>query len=118
MITMIAIVSVTVYRRLVLGLKASGKNRMILPVFVYAVIISYMLYAALNTLLINDWNYAAALPVSIGALLFYVSDILNAWHRFVVELPAGRLKIMSTYHVAQIALTAGVIIHFFYRIDT
>jgi len=118
MAAIIILVSGTVYRKLSQGLKSSGKNRMILPVFIYAGVISYMLFAALNTLLTNDWNYAAALPVSFGALLFYLSDILNAWHRFVNALPAGRLKIMATYHLAQIGLAAGVVIHFFHRIDT
>ena len=118
MVGMIAFVSLSVYRKLAQGLKASGKSRMILPVFVYAVVISYMLYAALNTLQINDWHYTAALPVSFGALLFYISDILNAWHRFVRELPAGRLKIMTTYHLAQFALIAGVVVHYFYRVKT
>lgn len=111
---MIVFVSATVYRKLAQGLRANQNNRMILPVFIYASVISYMLYAALSTLLINDWNFAAALPVSFGALLFYISDILNAWHRFVNQIPAGRLKIMATYHLAQFGLAAGMVIHFFH----
>lgn len=118
MAAIIILVSGTVYRKLAQGLKASGKTRMITPVFIYAIVISFMLFATLNTLLIYNWNYAAALPVSFGALLFYISDILNAWHRFVKPLPAGRLKIMATYHLAQIGLAAGVVVHFFHQIDT
>lgn len=118
MAAIIILVSGSVYRKLVQGLKASRKYRMILPVLIYAIVISYMLFAALSTLLINNWNYAAALPVSFGALLFYLSDILNAWHRFVNPLPAGRLKIMVTYHLAQIGLAVGVVIHLFHQIDT
>ena len=118
MAAIIILVSATVYRKLAQGLKASGKTGMIMPVLIYAIVISYMLFSALNTLLTNSWNYAAALPVSFGALLFYISDILNAWQRFVNALPAGRLKIMVTYHLAQIGLAAGVVIHFFHQIDT
>ncbi len=117
MAAIIILVSATVYQKLAQGLRASGKNRMILPVFIYACVISYMLFAALSTLLIHDWYFAAALPASFGALLFYISDILNAWHRFVEELPAGRLKIMSTYHLAQFGLAVGVVIHFIHQIE-
>ena len=111
----VGVVSVFITRKLVQGWRVGGKNQMIGPVVGYAVVISVMLYGALTTLLVHDWNYLAALPVSLGAVLFYLSDILNAWDRFVVKLPGGRVKIMMMYHLGQMAITVGAVMQFLYR---
>jgi len=115
---MILIVSVNVYSKLARGLKSSGKTRMRIPVAIYALVISMMLFSALISLLDRDWNYIAALWVSFGALSFYISDVMNAWTRFVEPIPKGRLKIMMSYHLAQIAIAIGVVLHFLYRPDS
>ena len=101
-----------VYRRLAQGMDASGNTRMKIPVSIYALIISIMVYAALTTLLDNQWHYTSALWVSVGALLFFISDILNAWRRFVEPIPNARITIMVAYHLAQIALALGAVLHF------
>lgn len=101
-----------VYRRLAQGMEASGNTRMKIPVTIYALIISIMLYSALTTLLDDQWHYTSALWVSVGALLFCVSDIMNAWVRFVGPITNARVKIMLTYHLAQIALALGAALHF------
>ena len=53
----------------------------------------------------------AALFVSLGAFLFWISDLMLAWNKFVTLLASGRLPIIVTYQVGQICLIAGVIIH-------
>src|SRR3972149_6877078 len=58
------------------------------------------------------WEAGAALLVSLGAILFYISDIILAWNKFVSPLQHGRLYNSAAYHLGQIALIAGVIIEF------
>lgn len=118
LMVLVGLVSASITRRLIRGLRAGGRGRMVGPVVVYAVVISVMLYAALTTLLVFRWHYSAALLVSVGAVLFYVSDILNAWDRFVLKLPMGRVKIMMTYHLGQLGIAAGVVVHYLVRPET
>jgi uncharacterized membrane protein YhhN len=112
LIILIGIVSLSVFRKLFQGLSLKKLDYMRMPVLLYSIIISVMLYVATITLLDNDWNYQNAFMVSAGALVFYFSDILNAWLRFVSHIPAGRLKIMMTYHIGQILLVMGMVSHY------
>jgi uncharacterized membrane protein YhhN len=50
--------------------------------------------------------------VSIGAFLFWISDLMLAWNKFVSPLKVGRLAIVAAYHLGQISLIAGVIRQF------
>ena len=111
-IFMLIIVMVTVYRMLAQGLDESGKPKMKRPVLVYSFIISFMLYGALMTLLDPVWLFTPTLWVTAGAMLFYISDIMNAWTRFVKPLSYDRFKIMTTYHLGQIAIAIGATLHY------
>lgn len=112
----IALVLVTafviIYRKLARGMLANNKANMRIPVAIYAIVISIMLYAALITNYDAAWQSSHAIIVSVGALLFYLSDILNAWTRFVNPFPYDRLLTMIAYHLGQIALAAGAALHF------
>jgi uncharacterized membrane protein YhhN len=112
LVLMLLGVLVTVYQRLARGLDESGKSKMKRPILVYALVISMMLYGALMTLLDDVWLFTPSLWVSAGALLFYVSDIMNAWTRFVAPISNDRFKIMTTYHLGQIAISIGATLHF------
>jgi uncharacterized membrane protein YhhN len=70
------------------------------PVTAYMVVISVMVASAFGTR--NGFAI-------VGALLFYASDALIAWNRFVHEYPWGRLAIMSTYHIGQIGLVMSLV---------
>ena len=111
---LVFLVSLTAYKKLKAGLIKSGQKKFTIPVAIYALVISVMLFSALIPLLDREWHYSAALLVSLGALSFYISDIMNAWLRFVGFIPDGRLKIMMTYHFAQLAITIGAVMHFLY----
>lgn len=108
----LVLVSGWVYVRLASGMQASGKDRMRIPVLVYTIVIALMLYAALLTLFNSEWALLPSILVSVGASLFLVSDIMNAWARFVRPIPNHRLWIMSTYHLAQVGIATGAAIHF------
>jgi hypothetical protein len=79
---------------------------------VYGLVISLMLYAAMSTISDHDWEIGAAFLVSVGAFLFWLSDLLLAWNKFVSPYKFGRLPILAAYHLGQISLIAGVIRQF------
>jgi uncharacterized membrane protein YhhN len=108
----IVVVGVQIFLRLRVGLQISGRDNLIVPVGVYSLVISYMLFSAVYSFLNPDWTTSEAYLVSVGALLFYISNVLNAWERFVSPFEKGRLKIMVTYHLGQIALAVGATLHF------
>ena len=100
--------SVRVLRRIVASIRARRQNRLVVPVLVYGTVITLMLLAAMLTLFRPDWNPTAALLVSFGAAMFYLSDIVLAWHRFVSPIKNGRMLNIGMYHLAQIMIVVGV----------
>lgn len=109
----VALVSTQIYRRIAAGLRAKGKQRLQAPVLVYTLVISVMLVCAMLTLLSNRWYPLHALAVSLGAALFYLSDTVLAWNRFVRPFRYGRLINTSTYHLGQLLIALGATLHFF-----
>lgn len=107
---LIVIVVIIIARKLFQGMNTSGNERMRLPVLAYSVIISIMLYSALTRWLGGAWTTTSAIWVGVGASLFYLSDILNAWRRFVGDFPNARIMVMITYHLGQIALAVGAVL--------
>ena len=101
-----------IYSRLAGGMRQSGKARMRIPVLIYTIVIALMLYSALLCWFDSRWQPLPALLVSLGAALFLISDIMNAWVRFVGPIKQHRVWIMSTYHLAQIGIATGAALHF------
>jgi uncharacterized membrane protein YhhN len=101
-----------VYRRIAAGLHASGKDKLKMPVLIYSIVISLMLYSALTTLIRTDWRIFAALFASTGALLFFISDTTLAFNKFVSPLPNARVITMITYHMGQILIALGAATRF------
>ena len=60
----------------------------------------------------TDWKTSASGMVSLGAILFYFSDIILAWYKFVRPIKNGRLMNMIAYHLGQIALISGIVIQY------
>lgn len=104
------IAALQVFRRIFNGLDRSGQTRLKIPVLIYAGAISLMLISALATLVRTEWDPFAAILVSAGALLFFTSDTLLAWNRFVGVLTNARFKVIATYHLGQIGLVAGAVL--------
>ncbi|MGZ9235525.1 MAG: lysoplasmalogenase, partial [Anaerolineales bacterium] len=99
-------------RRIIGEIRAKGENSLVIPAIGYGTIISAMLYAAMSTMYDPAWKTSAALFVSAGALLFYVSDVILAWMKFVAPIQHGRIWSIALYHLGQIGLIAGVISQF------
>lgn len=101
-----------VFYRISEGVILSGNSRIKGPIRLYMLVHTVMVFSALITLLRPFWTPASAILTSAGALLFYYSDATLAWNRFVKPLPQGRLKVIISYHLAQIALVVGAILHY------
>jgi len=59
-----------------------------------------------------SWSTNASFFVSVGAFLFYISDLILAWNKFVSPIKNGRVLNIAAYHLGQIGLIAGVISQF------
>ncbi|MCR8644292.1 lysoplasmalogenase [Paenibacillus sp. N1-5-1-14] len=82
-----------------------GESGMWLPVLVYLIAISSMLWVAM----MSRNSYAA-----LGAGLFVVSDSILAWNKFVGPVFASGFLVMLTYFIAQLLLAcsiSGVMFH-------
>jgi uncharacterized membrane protein YhhN len=101
-----------VIRRILTALAANGQVRMQTPIIIYGTVISLMLLSAMMKMTDITWNTNAATLVGVGAFLFYISDIILAWHKFVAPIQHGRIYNIGAYHLGQIALIAGVIAQF------
>jgi len=69
------------------------------PVAVYMLAISAMVASAFAS---------GSLTAVVGSLLFYGSDAMIAWNRFVAPFAAARLAIIVTYHLGQLALVVAL----------
>jgi uncharacterized membrane protein YhhN len=99
------------YPRIATGLTKIGKAGLKIPVLIYMIVISLMVYSALMTFTRLGWLTASALSASIGAVLFFISDSILAWDRFVNPLPHARLRTMIFYHLGLIGIILGAILH-------
>jgi len=85
--------------RILRAVRAGDEPELLGPVAAYIAVISAMVVSA----------GASGQPLALaGALSFYASDAMIAWGRFLRELPRGRLAVMVTYHLAQLALVASL----------
>ncbi len=100
------------YRAIASGLERSGQASLKIPVMVYSLVIGVMLLSALATLAGETWEPGAALLVSAGAMLFFISDSALAWNKFVKPLRNGRLIVIVTYHIGQILIALGAASHY------
>ena len=104
--------AVRVTRRILTAIRTKGQTRLVIPVVIYSTVITVMLYTAMTTLSNLTWKAGASILVSMGAFLFYISDLILAWNKFVSPVKNGRILNIAAYHLGQIGLIAGVISHF------
>jgi len=107
----IGISALRLLRRIVAGVRDT-QPRLVGPVVVYSTVITLMLLSALLTLFRPEWMTTPALLVSAGAFLFFLSDIVLAWNRFLAPIKHGRLLNIGLYHLAQISIVAGAAMQF------
>ena len=97
-IVVVVVAAATLGGRILAGVRHRD-HRLVGPVLAYMAVLSAMVALGIGSRI----PLAAA-----GALLFYASDALIAWTRFVRPAPKGPLAIIVTYHLAQAALVASL----------
>lgn len=111
-VLLVAIPGTRIFINISAGLRKSGKQKLLIPVAAYSLVISAMLVAALSSLINAQWEFTHAYLVSAGALLFYISDVILGWDRFIDPLPNARLKIAVLYHLGQFGIVLGAVLHY------
>ena len=104
----VAALGVILYTRIAASLRQKGEQALRVPVGAYAIILSLMLFSAWATLFRPAWPAAARLTAIVGATLFFASDSMLAWNKFIAPSHALRVGVMITYHLAQFALAATI----------
>jgi uncharacterized membrane protein YhhN len=99
------------FRTLATGLRRSGHTRFLVPVGLYAGVLYLMLAAAWATLFRPEWTPLRRTMVVTGASLFFASDTMLAWDRFVERSHTLRVAVIITYHLGQIGLAASVALY-------
>lgn len=88
----LAAAAVGIYRYLLPGL-----GEMKIPVLAYILIISIMVNRAISTFSGTYFNFTQASLITAGAVLFYVSDVILALHRFRHQWRYGRINLAFYY---------------------
>ena len=97
---LIALVSVAVFLpRIVRALRGRHPNLMT-PVFAYVAVFAVMVASAGGT---------GSVVALAGALLFFYSDAILAWNRFVNPIPFGRIVNIVPYHLGQALLVVSLV---------
>jgi len=109
LLVLIFINGTRILTRIVGSMRARGQNALVIPTIVYSLTISLMLYAGMSTIFDPTWTTSASFFVSVGAFLFFMSDIVLAWNKFVSPMKNGHILNLITYHLGQICLIAGII---------
>lgn len=88
------------------GLRSVERIQSQKPLLIYLLASGLMVFSALITLVRpeKEWGIYPAILASAGALLFFTSETLLAWNRFVHPLRTGKILVVVTYHLAQFAL--------------
>lgn len=82
-----------------------GARRAALPGLVPAV----ALYSAVISAMLASAVLSGSLVAAAGALLFYASDTLIGWTRFVGPMRGGRVAVIVTYHTGQALLVLSLV---------
>lgn len=98
--------------RLKLAMRPPGRQaRLQRPVELYGAVLGLMLFSTLATLFRRNWDVPAAALAAAGGLLFFCSDSLLAFDRFVRPFPRARFWVRVTYHLGQLGLALGALLH-------
>jgi uncharacterized membrane protein YhhN len=108
-----SILSVFIVRVIIIGLRSEVKNRpMQVPVLIYSSVLLLMFMAGISKLFDPGWALQAGVLVALGAGLFYISDIILAYNRFVKPLHKADIYILVPYHLAQVLIMSGVLMRY------
>jgi uncharacterized membrane protein YhhN len=104
----VAIVGVMLYRGIAAGLRRQGQISLLGPVALYSLVLGLMLSSSWATLFRPEWTTVRQGLAIGGGSLFFASDAMLAWDRFVAPSPSAGLRVMVAYHLGQMALAASI----------
>lgn len=107
-LAVVAVVDLLVLRRIVGALVRSGETTLRIPVVVYGIVLSLTLVSGWATWFRPGWPTAARITASLGATLFYASDLMLAWDRFVAKSQLLHVLVIVTYHIGQLGLVLTI----------
>jgi len=107
-LVVVVAIGATLYRSIAAGLRRQGQTALLAPVAVYSLVLSLMLFSAWATLFRPAWTLLRQAPVIVGASLFFASDAMLAWDRFVKPSFLLHFLVIVTYHLGQMALAASI----------
>lgn len=81
--------------------KSIGKFKY--PVLIYSCVLVLMLALAVN-IFVSDLNYW----IFFGAVLFFISDLVLAYNKFIRQIKFAHVFILSTYFCAQTLLALSI----------
>jgi uncharacterized membrane protein YhhN len=115
-VLLVVLTSLQIMRRINVALIRSSERYYRVSAIAYSVSITIMLISAMWTLTSgdNNWIWPHAWLVSAGGFLFYLSDTLWGWNRHVSTFPNAQLIIRITYHLGQMGILSGAILHSYF----
>jgi uncharacterized membrane protein YhhN len=102
-------VAVPLFLRIRRGIVERGRDELVAPVAIYVLAIGAMVISALATLGRPSWTPECRALAIAGAVLFFTSDSLIGWTRFVRPHRWAPVAVMVTYHLGQVALVLGLL---------
>jgi uncharacterized membrane protein YhhN len=93
-------------------MKVPRGKRFLSAVMIYGLTLTLMMLSTLITLFRSDWLLLPGILAASGGILFYASDSLLAFDRFVRKINHGQSLVHLTYHLAQFAIISGAVLHF------
>lgn len=97
------------YRRILKKIQSMGDADLAIGVSIYALVLTSMTSTAISTLFRPGWPSTAAWLTALGAVSFFISDLLLFSNHFLEQKPQMKILTMVTYHIAQYALTYGFV---------
>ncbi len=98
---------IVIYFLMMISTLAPKLGSLTIPVVIYAVVISTMLFYALKGSF--QWNTIPYQSVLIGAIFFISSDSILAFNKFDQPIPYASFLIMITYLAAQFCIVWGIL---------
>jgi uncharacterized membrane protein YhhN len=112
LVVALIVVSIFFFTQIRAGIiRTRGAHRLRVLSGMYCFILTIMAVSALSTLTRPEWMFAHALQAAAGGVLFFTSDTLLAYDRFVKPMKYGRLAVRVTYHLGQILLISAAAMH-------
>jgi len=105
----VGILWVLLFRGIAAGLRRGADAGLLAAAATYSAALGLMLYSAWATWFRPEWNLTAQVLAIAGGTLFFVSDTMLAWNRFVRPWPQSHVQVMVTYHLGQFCLAAVVL---------